>query len=905
MFRKYLQITLLNLLVICCMAAHAMPTMVADRLAAVCSDTGRLSGRVTNSQQQPLANAEIQLWRDQRNETTRQRELVKVTQQRADSQGKFQFVDLAPGAYTLFAKAEDEQYSALYYGNVPLRNQAQFVDVQAQHETQEVNISLPQSMTLSGVAHDEAGKPLVKVTVKLALRDNGQTYPLSETNTDSDGRYQFKKLAPAAYVLSATHDNYQSSANTAIQLSLANDKPVQDLTLTHYAERAYLEGKVVGTDGKPLKFVLVKVQRLLDANMLDSRSELQFTDEWGRYEFALPAAGQYHLHFSFKFDVGQPFQSGLPDPIEQSYQSSAAAPKGEAVSLQLGASTLVATQQLPVSITPALQGTVKFATPPYDNFYEEWRVKLFHWQAGRWQLFMSTTTGYGSRYSFINVPSGEYRIGFEPSYSSRYQAHYYPHATTLDEAQTIVITAGKVLDIDTELALRQIELSLAYVGKFDLIEPVSPTDFRLMGIRNSGDYNYTDFRLEFDAQGHFKLFIAPASFLVVYSHYRLIYQAQENSTYMSTAIDLPPRAANGVIDNVQLRLPLGAQIKGRLVDHIGKPLVGISLYSYSYRYEPTIDDLSIKLRTVTDNQGRYHFKGLDTGTYLLGTQTELPYSRGVSALYNYAQSAPQYPTTFYKQATSPTLATGINISAGGTGVNKVIPLDAGDLQLAQGGCMAGQVTDSIGQPLAHVRVKVSSANDPGWLVGSPSYTDAEGRYLINRLNPGQYRVSFERADLGEMSYAPTLVSVQEQQKTTGIDPRFVNPPQCRDESLNPSRFFRSIYTYDDFTDDHLTRYSANFYDVQSKRLTLQRISLNGQLHQALLQDVGNYTFKLLDASALNREPWPSIWGEASYDIATQTATLPRVYAFGQHYCVQLVREPTGLFRLHYAKQLTD
>jgi hypothetical protein len=99
-----------------------------------------------------------------------------------------------------------------------------------------------------------------------------------------------------------------------------------------------------------------------------------------------------------------------------------------------------------------------------------------------------------------------------------------------------------------------------------------------------------------------------------------------------------------------------------------------------------------------------------------------------------------------------------------------VAVSAGDaprelrIALTPAGAITGRVLDEEGNPVEHAGVVVVPAFD-GIRFGSPAMTDAEGRFRISGLSPGEYRVRAESPETGppetrtdgtkEVHYAPT------------------------------------------------------------------------------------------------------------------------------------------------------
>jgi hypothetical protein len=136
------------------------------------------------------------------------------------SNGTYTITGLATGNYVV--EAEADGYLDEYYDGVREWDDADPVTVVEGEDTPDIDFSLDEEGTISGVVKDAAGNPIqgawVAASPTVAL---GAVYPAaisppplppggSSGYTDSDGEYTIRGLATGGYIVSAGRDGYQT-----------------------------------------------------------------------------------------------------------------------------------------------------------------------------------------------------------------------------------------------------------------------------------------------------------------------------------------------------------------------------------------------------------------------------------------------------------------------------------------------------------------------------------------------------------------------------------------------------------------------------------------------------------------------------------------------------------------------
>lgn len=219
------------------------------------------------------------------------------------------------------------------------------------------------------------------------------------------------------------------------------------------------------------------------------------------------------------------------------------------------------------------------------------------------------------------------------------------------------------------------------------------------------------------------------------------------------------------LTGLAIALPSAAAIEGRVLDETGEPLSMMVIVAGRIMAG---SDTTQRIRhppVLTDDQGRYRIYGLEPGEYLVATEgrhfvtATVVRDTRTPPIARYA--APMgFPATFHPSAASDSAAQRIRLSAGreATGIDIVVArtplLD-----------VSGTVLDSQGVPAATTNGLLSRDTLAG--AGSyPFHTDANGRFQVRALDPGQYRLLIGRGGPvnGRVEYAdlePTLAGTIE------------------------------------------------------------------------------------------------------------------------------------------------
>jgi protocatechuate 3,4-dioxygenase beta subunit len=190
------------------------------------------------------------------------------------------------------------------------------------------------------------------------------------------------------------------------------------------------------------------------------------------------------------------------------------------------------------------------------------------------------------------------------------------------------------------------------------------------------------------------------------------------------------------VEHVDIALPRGSVLAGRITDDAGDPAPGIRVEALEYRYIRGHRVLVPARLTTTNDVGEYRLSGLEPGSFRLrASSAEVWESDDGKGTYVFA-------TTYFPGVT-------------GTDAPQSVDLEIGqevgglDFRLVPGraASVTGVVEDGSGQPMRDQTVYLSNIMRTvgGRLLGSgqgapPVKTDSRGAFAFSRLAPGEYLV---------------------------------------------------------------------------------------------------------------------------------------------------------------------
>ncbi len=213
----------------------------------------------------------------------------------------------------------------------------------------------------------------------------------------------------------------------------------------------------------------------------------------------------------------------------------------------------------------------------------------------------------------------------------------------------------------------------------------------------------------------------------------------------ATRIDL---AESQAFDQVEIRLPRGGVISGRVFDEIGEPVVEVHVHAMKLQYLQGLRRIRAVRTTQTNDLGQFRLYGLQPGTYYVSADF-----RTVQLQSNDAE--PETPTpapstggvapTFYPGTADGAEAQAVIVRAG----QETPSVDFGLLAVPFAR-ISGLVVDSEGRPATGVVVWLNLARSDGALFSAMNAAEggAGGRFALPNIAPGDYTLDvFKKSEL--------------------------------------------------------------------------------------------------------------------------------------------------------------
>jgi hypothetical protein len=243
-----------------------------------------------------------------------------------------------------------------------------------------------------------------------------------------------------------------------------------------------------------------------------------------------------------------------------------------------------------------------------------------------------------------------------------------------------------------------------------------------------------------DAQGRFELTQLPAGRYFVSatrSGYVTLQFGQKAPNQPGTPVELRD---GQTLDKVNLALPRGGAISGRIVDDLGEPIASVEVMVQRFAY------MGGSRRLVpagaqggndrTDDLGQFRLYGLPPGEYYVSATLRNMEFMGPNAMVVASGQSDGYAATFFPGTTSVGEARRVAVRAGQDVTNVSFALVSARL-----GRISGRVTTSGGEPYADGMLMVAPRSDEtvgfglAW-TGAPIRGD--GTFQTSGLPPGTY-----------------------------------------------------------------------------------------------------------------------------------------------------------------------
>jgi hypothetical protein len=206
----------------------------------------------------------------------------------------------------------------------------------------------------------------------------------------------------------------------------------------------------------------------------------------------------------------------------------------------------------------------------------------------------------------------------------------------------------------------------------------------------------------------------------------------------------PIELADGqALSGVDIVLPRGGAITGRVLDEFGEPMLQAQVQAYRYQYQPG-GERTLQPgggSAVTDDLGQFRLYGLNPGDYVISAtsrnQVMQMVAGGAGSTFTLdgpdARTDEGYAPTFYPGTANPGEAQPVNL---GLGQELSVQLQLVPAHLAR---ISGMVFDSQGRPVTGSVVMLRSS---ATVIGPnrSANSGADGSFTITGVAPGEYYV---------------------------------------------------------------------------------------------------------------------------------------------------------------------
>ncbi|HZP49494.1 MAG TPA: carboxypeptidase-like regulatory domain-containing protein [Vicinamibacterales bacterium] len=206
------------------------------------------------------------------------------------------------------------------------------------------------------------------------------------------------------------------------------------------------------------------------------------------------------------------------------------------------------------------------------------------------------------------------------------------------------------------------------------------------------------------------------------------------------------------VERLDLSLPRGGVIAGRVVDEFGEPMSEISVAAQRYQYVQGRRTLVPTGRmSSTNDLGEFRVFGVPPGQYYL-TATWRQTGINVNGQGN-PQDRTAYPLTYFPGTTNAGEAQRITIAAG---------QDVNDVQMMLRPIKAARITGtaigSDGKPMTPAMVLVSQTSGFGFTMMPGGQVKPDGTFTVTNVAPGEYTLRVQR--MGPAAGEPEFASAR-------------------------------------------------------------------------------------------------------------------------------------------------
>jgi hypothetical protein len=192
----------------------------------------------------------------------------------------------------------------------------------------------------------------------------------------------------------------------------------------------------------------------------------------------------------------------------------------------------------------------------------------------------------------------------------------------------------------------------------------------------------------------------------------------------------PLEVAEGqVLQRIDVSLPRGGVIAGRLTDEFGEPVAGIGVRAMRYSYANGKRQLAPAGFGSTDDLGRYRIFGLAASDYYVSAQPEGGWG------FSQSDSRAGFAPTFYPGTPSVTEAQRLRVGAGSE--NAAVNFALVPARTVK---VSGTVIRADGQPASQgfLMLQVGGPDETSFSVTGGGMVQSDGTFTMSGIAPGDY-----------------------------------------------------------------------------------------------------------------------------------------------------------------------
>jgi hypothetical protein len=628
-----------------------------------------------------------------------------------DAGGDYTIPGLAAGEYTIYFNGGLDHLGQYYDGQVSA-SKANRVSVSNGATTSGIDAELAPAGRITGLITDAVTHAALPSFEVCAARP-GSSYFLGSfcANTNNNGEYTIGGLPGGSYrvyfesgslnYLPQYYSGKETEAEaTSVPVTVGATTGSIDAAMQRGAE---ISGTVTAASGHaPLEDIDVCVSDV-------GRSDCTPTGSGGKYVARGLPSGEYKVKF---------VPEASQNYVRQFYEGEATGKSADLVALTAGHATSGIDAQLQTG--GKIAGTITDASS-HDPL-EGARVCVVGYEA---PCGVSGPTG---GYEIMGLPTGSFKVRFDPYEAAGYLQQYYHGKASTSEAEAVAVTVGSTTGA--------VDAAMVLGGSISgtVTDATSADGANLVQVCASaaGGSEY-EHCAQTGSDGTYTIRgIEAGSYSVRFSSGHNEFEGGEepNGNYVTQYYDGKASAGEAAsvavtdgstTSGIDAAMHEGGRISGRVTVASGGAALSdaeVCIYTEGAS-EGEVSDC-----TRTDEEGEYAIEGLATGSYAVVFRPGFnPFEERNLLLQ------------FYSGKSSPTAADPVVVTAGSTHEHV-------DAALATGGQITGHVTDA--STAAAVRGAEACAIEAGSAgeVVSCGTTDALGDYTISGLPTGSYKVEF-------------------------------------------------------------------------------------------------------------------------------------------------------------------